>query len=102
MRMNLDSDPLGQRTVAPDQARGGVIEDNADNLYLAITLLREDLAVRECTAHRSDADFFQWALAASPGAPGEPLLDLLLLDLHMPRESGYDILARLRAIPGLE
>ena len=89
--------------VLPAQAKVMVIEDNLDNMDLALTLLREDVGVYYANTRPSGHAFFQWLHSSTTVQQNPKLLwlDLILLDLQLPRESGYGILESLRALPTL-
>jgi putative two-component system response regulator len=74
--------PVPQRTIL-------IVDDNPENLTVLGELLCERYKVR--TAN-SGARALQLAAQA-------PLPDLILLDVMMPRMSGYEVLEQLRAVP---
>jgi signal transduction histidine kinase/CheY-like chemotaxis protein len=84
-------------TSAAAPARGTVlyVEDNEVNVLLmqAIVALRPGLELLVAT-HGAEAEH----LCSSPG---QPLPDLLLLDLNLPDTNGHELLVRLRACDGL-
>ncbi len=80
-----------------------VIEDNADNLYITQRLLKNDVKVDFCNARASGSMFFQWfhRSDATRLNPQLKALDLILLDIQIPREDGYTIIRQIRATPEL-
>jgi two-component system cell cycle response regulator DivK len=88
----------------PTEAKVFIIEDNADNLYVVQRLLRNELHVRYLNARASGSLFFRW-LEESDHAKlnlTQSQLDLILLDLQLPRENGYGILQQIRQHPQLQ
>ncbi|WP_110518110.1 response regulator [Herpetosiphon llansteffanensis] len=86
--------------VAPTQAKVMVIEDNVDSMNLALLLLRERVQVAYCNARASGDAFFNWL--SSPQVQQNPslgMLDLILLDIRIPRENGYMVLQKLHVLP---
>lgn len=73
-----------------------VVEDNPDNLYILVDILRGDLGVRSCNARASGRQLFSM-IDANPDLG----VDLILLDIQIPSEDGYAVLARVRAHPRL-
>lgn len=73
-----------------------VVEDNADNLFIVMDLLKEEVGVGYCNARASGQMFFA-LLRSSPSLR----VDLVLLDLQIPREDGYTVLKQIRATPRL-
>jgi two-component system cell cycle response regulator DivK len=71
-----------------------VAEDNPDNLFIALESLRR-AGVGYCDGCASGLQLFN--LIANLGRP----VDLVLLDLQIPVEDGYAILARIRSAPRL-
>ncbi len=74
-----------------------VIEDNARSLKLLQALLIDHIAVRACYAQASGSMFFGWLDSPLAWTP-----DLILLDIQLPREDGYQILQRVRQRPELD
>jgi two-component system cell cycle response regulator DivK len=83
-------------SIAPEHARVVIIEDNPDNLFILQDLLEAEVGVSECSGLASGRQFFEW-LARQPN----PQVDLILLDLQMPRENGYAVLAQIQQTPAL-
>lgn len=77
--------------ITPHDATILVVEDNADNLFIIMDMLQEDLQVRYCNARASGRQLFK-LLEEKP----ELQIDLLLLDLQIPGEDGYKVLQRVR------
>ncbi len=71
-----------------------VVEDNADNLFIALELLRR-AGVAYCGGCASGPQLFERIAALGRR------IDLILLDLQIPVENGYTILERIRALPHL-
>jgi two-component system, cell cycle response regulator DivK len=74
-----------------------VIEDNADNLFIAMDLLREEVGVKYCNGRASGRQFFK-LLESNPKLK----LDLILLDIQIPYEDGYAVLQHIRATLALQ
>lgn len=74
-----------------------VVEDNADNLFILLDLLREELHVRYCNGRASGRQFFK-LLETNPFL--QP--DVVLLDIQIPREDGYMVLTQIRVHPRLQ
>jgi PAS domain S-box-containing protein len=70
-----------------------VVEDESDARDLAVTALRHCGA--EVTAVSSSADAVSAILAASP----DHLPHVLVSDIGMPREDGYDLIRQVRSLP---
>jgi two-component system cell cycle response regulator DivK len=80
----------------PNEAIVLVVEDNPDNLFIVMDLLQEELHVHYCNGRASGWQLFK-LLQAKP----ELVVDLILMDLQIPREDGYEILQQIRAMPAL-
>lgn len=80
-----------------------VIEDNADNLYVTQRLLKNEVKVDFCNARASGAMFFHWFHRSDTTRLNPQLreLDLILLDIQIPREDGYQIIRQIRDTPEL-
>ncbi len=74
-----------------------VVEDNPDNLFIVMDLLRDVLEVRVCEGRAAGWQLFK-LLRDQPAL--QP--DLILLDLQIPGEDGYGVLERIRATPALK
>ena len=75
----------------PKYASVLVVEDNLNN-YLLITRLLAYLGVKNCEWKASGWQVLEFANSL-------PEVDLILMDIHLPEEDGYQALARLRAHP---
>ncbi|NNJ13321.1 response regulator [Chloroflexales bacterium ZM16-3] len=73
-----------------------VVEDNADNLYILMDILKEDVGVTHCNACTSGRQLFT-LLEMLP----ETNIDLILLDIQIPYEDGYTVLHQIRGTPRL-
>jgi two-component system, cell cycle response regulator DivK len=71
-----------------------VVEDNPDNLMLVMDLLRE-IPVQYCNARASGRQLFK--LLEQRGMQ----VDLILLDIQIPGEDGYQVLRHIHATPAL-
>jgi two-component system cell cycle response regulator DivK len=80
--------PLSQAVVL-------IAEDNPDNLFIALELLRR-AGVEYCNGRASGRQLFR--LLETWDRP----VDLILLDIQIPREDGYAILEQIRTAPGLQ
>ena|SRR3712207_1004674 len=87
-----------ERTVVTDvkQATVVVVEDNADNLFIVSDMLREDVGVKYCNGRASGRQFFK-LLESNLHLN----VDLILLDIQIPGEDGYEVLRQIRAMPRL-
>jgi two-component system cell cycle response regulator DivK len=75
----------------PKSASVLVVEDNLNN-YLLITRLLAYLGVKNCEWKASGWQVLEFADSL-------PEVNLILMDIHLPEEDGYQALARLRAHP---
>ena len=75
--------------VEPQSAYILVVEDNLNN-FLLITRLLAFLGVKQCEWKASGWQVLEFADSL-------PRVDLILMDIHLPEEDGYQALARLRA-----
>lgn len=90
---------MSKRTMThidPREASVIVVEDNADNLFIVVDMLREDVQVKYCNARASGRQFFK-LLETQPTLP----VDLILLDIQIPYEDGYAVLQQIRTMPRL-
>jgi two-component system cell cycle response regulator DivK len=76
-------------SIDPQSASVLVVEDNLNN-YLLITRLLAYLGVKQCEWKASGWQVLEFANAL-------PEVDLILMDIHLPEEDGYQALAKLRA-----
>ena len=79
-----------------DTVRIHIVEDNSANLLLLTLLLRDVLKVPHYKGHSSGHDLFNYVMAHPDHLP-----NVILLDLQLPREDGYQVFARIRAQPWL-
>ena len=77
--------------IAPQDAHVLVVEDNLKNFVLIARLLAY-LGVKDCQWKASGWQVIEFA-------DSMPRVDLVLLDIHIPDEDGYAVLARLRGDP---
>ena len=75
-----------------------IIEDNSDNLYITQRLLLKEVGVDFCNGRASGAMFFHWFHKSDTTRLNPHLreLDLILLDIQIPREDGYTIIQQIR------
>jgi two-component system cell cycle response regulator DivK len=78
-------------SVQPKEATILVVEDNFQNFVL-ITRLLAYLGVKKCEWKASGWQVLEFAESL-------PNIDLILMDIFLPEEDGYQILERLRAHP---
>ena len=72
-----------------------MVEDNPDDAELAIIALRNSHLANDIKHVRDGEEALQFLL----GQPKSPLPHLVLLDLHMPKDGGLEVLKRLRSNP---
>ncbi len=77
--------------IEPQSAYILVVEDNLNN-FLLITRLLAYLGVKQCEWKASGWQVLEFADSL-------PRVDLILMDIHLPEEDGYQALAKLRANP---
>jgi two-component system cell cycle response regulator DivK len=80
-----------QMSIDPQAASVLVVEDNLNN-FLLITRLLAYLGVKNCEWKASGWQVLEFANSL-------PEVDLVLMDIHLPEEDGYQALAKLRAHP---
>ena len=78
-------------SIQPKDATILVVEDNVQNFVL-ITRLLAFLGVNKCEWKASGWQVLEFAEAL-------PHIDLILMDIFLPEEDGYQVLSRLRAHP---
>jgi two-component system cell cycle response regulator DivK len=81
-------------SIEPQSAYILVVEDNLNN-FLLITRLLAYLGVKQCEWKASGWQVLEFADSL-------PRVDLILMDIHLPEEDGYQALAKLRAHPKFE
>lgn len=69
-----------------------VVEDNPDNLFIVTDILREDLRAKYVNSRASGRQFFK-LMEGNPSLK----LDLILLDIQIPYEDGYEVLKQIRS-----
>ena len=74
-----------------------IVEDNPDNLYLLKALVKETVEL-PCKTFTTGRSFWQFMEQYPASARA---VHLILLDLQLPGEDGYAILARIRQFPHL-
>jgi two-component system cell cycle response regulator DivK len=77
----------------PEEAHVVIIEDNADNLLVATDLLRM-IGVKYINCRASGRQGIKLAESLEQ-------VDLILLDIQLPHEDGYEVLKKIRAHPRL-
>jgi two-component system cell cycle response regulator DivK len=83
--------------IEPKEAAIIVVEDNADNLFIVMDILREELGVKYCNGRASGQQLFK-LLEMNP----ELKVDLILLDIQIPHEDGYVVLQKIRDLRELD
>jgi two-component system cell cycle response regulator DivK len=78
-------------SIDPQSATVLVVEDNLNN-FLLITRLLAYLGVKQCDWKASGWQVLEFANSL-------PEVHLVLMDIHLPEEDGYQALAKLRAHP---
>ena len=86
-----EPEPSPKKAIDPREACVLVVEDNLQNFVLVARLLAF-LGVQQCQWKASGWQVLEFAESM-------PRIDLVLLDLHIPDEDGYAVLAKLRADP---
>ena len=73
-----------------------LVEDNPDDEFLTRDALRTGGVLHDVVVARDGAEAVDWIFAAdATSSPRTP--DLVLLDLKLPKMSGFDVLERIRA-----
>ena len=80
----------------PHEATILVVEDNPDNLFIVLEILRAKLRVR----YSAGAATGQQLFALLETLPEQPV-DMILLALQLPHEDGYIVLKRIRTLARL-
>jgi two-component system cell cycle response regulator DivK len=73
-----------------------VVEDNVDSMWIVTEMLNKNNRVLYCNVRPTGRDFFAFMEKDSV-----PPINLILLDLNLPGESGFSILQKVRAHPKL-
>ncbi len=87
----IDSPVTNKKAIDPKEAYVLVVEDNLQNLVLIARLLAF------IGVHRYEWKASGWQVLEF--ADTMPRVDLVLMDIHLPYEDGYDALAKLRGDP---
>jgi two-component system response regulator len=74
-----------------------MVDDNADDIYLTTRAFRRDSITNEIVVARDGVEALDLLLPEDGRDPLRPVI--ILLDIHMPRLNGLEVLARLRAEP---
>jgi two-component system, cell cycle response regulator DivK len=82
--------------VEPQDAHVIVVEDNADNLFIVADLLQAEVGVKYYNGPACGRQLFTLL-----GSKPELRIDLILLDIQIPYEDGYQVLAQIRQQPAL-
>lgn len=86
------SGPIGDsQALEPQEACILVVEDNFNNFRL-VTRLLATIGVEQCEWKTSGSQVVEFADSL-------PCVDLILMDIYLPGEDGYQVLAKLRAHP---
>jgi two-component system, cell cycle response regulator DivK len=83
--------------INPHEAVVLIVEDNADNLFIATELLRTTVKPRYINGRASGRQLFKLVETLS-----DKPIHLILQDLQIPHEDGYAILKQIRAHPRLK
>lgn len=86
-----------RRPLEPHEVSVVVVEDNADNLFIVMDMLRSDVEVQRCNARATGRQLFK-LLESQPTLP----VDLILLDIQILYEDGYAVLQQIRDAPRLQ
>lgn len=81
----------------PTAATVIVVEDNPDNLFIVMDLLKEEVRVRYLNSRASGHQLFK-LIASQPALE----VDLIVLDIQIPHEDGYAVLKQIRSHPRLQ
>ena len=87
----MESSAKSKKAIDPKDAYVLVVEDNLQNLVLIARLLAF------IGVHRYEWKASGWQVLEF--ADTMPRVDLVLMDIHLPYEDGYDALAKLRSDP---
>jgi two-component system cell cycle response regulator DivK len=95
--MGSDVNDSRQSALDPAEAHVIVVEDNADNLLVIMQLLRR-AGIQQLNWRTTGKEVARFVKDMSPKA-GRP--DIIFLDIALPGEDGYEVLADLRSDPNL-
>jgi two-component system response regulator len=74
-----------------------LVEDNPDDEFLTKDALRSGGLAHEVVVARDGAEAVQWIFTEEESNPAVRTPDLVLLDLKLPKMSGFDVLERIRS-----
>ena len=74
-----------------------LVEDDPDDEFLTRDALRTGGVPHEVVVVRDGAEALQWIFAGDGANPAPRTPDLVLLDLKLPKMSGFDVLERIRS-----
>lgn len=84
----------------PQGKRILLVEDNADDVDLTLRALRKNNIHSEVVIARDGQEALDYLLAEGEhGGPVNPVPEVILLDLKLPRVDGIEVLRRLRCDP---
>jgi two-component system response regulator len=73
-----------------------LVEDNPDDEFLTRDALRTGGVLHDVVVARDGAEAVDWIFSAGAASPMSRIPDLVLLDLKLPKMSGFDVLERIR------
>src|SRR5580692_2120071 len=73
-----------------------LVEDNPDDEFLTRDALRTGGVAHDVVVVRDGAEAVKW-IFTEEGGPAPRTPDLVLLDLKLPKMSGFDVLERIRS-----
>lgn len=84
-------------------ARILLVDDNANDVELTLDAFREERLANQVEVARSGQEALDRLFGRTPRPDGgrQPLPDLILLDLKMPRVDGFEVLRQVKAAPVL-
>ncbi len=85
------------------EARILLVDDNANDVELTRDAFREERLVNHLAVARSGQEALDRLFGRTLGPDGErePLPDLILLDVNMPRVDGFEVLRQIKSTPVL-